>query len=179
MSRLLKFLISVIILSSSIPLSLKHTVEVLERCSLMTKPLHEWDQQFTGKPLVVIKMTITNLIPTLTWQTIITCISLNGPRRESLRLWTIKSFSTRIFRPSYCFECEELHQPFFFVLSMAVGGGYTRLYHERGITAELPAELMVDYIRIYDNGFTQLSWQLYRHEESDRDSFRFTDSITN
>jgi beta-glucanase (GH16 family) len=59
--------------------------------------------------------------------------------------------------PSSCFECEELHQPFFFVLSMAVGGGYTRLYHEQGITAELPAEFMIDYIRIYDNGFTQLS----------------------
>jgi len=57
----------------------------------------------------------------------------------------------------YCNECEELHQPFFFVINLAVGGGYTRIYHERGITANVPADMLVDYIRVYDNGHTELS----------------------
>jgi beta-glucanase (GH16 family) len=56
-----------------------------------------------------------------------------------------------------CSGCEELHQPFFFVLNVAAGGGYTGIYNQAGITAPLPAELVVDYIRVYDNGFTKLS----------------------
>ena len=59
--------------------------------------------------------------------------------------------------PDFCDECEELHQPYFFVVNVAVGGGYTRIYHEAGITAPLPAEFLIDYIRIYDNGHTKLS----------------------
>ena len=51
-------------------------------------------------------------------------------------------------------QCEELHQPFFFILNMAVGGTYTRIYERDDVTAPLPAEFVVDYIRVYENGYT-------------------------
>jgi beta-glucanase (GH16 family) len=56
-----------------------------------------------------------------------------------------------------CTDCEELHQPHFFILNMAVGGTFTGLLTDDQITAPLPAEMRVDYVRIYDNGHTELS----------------------
>jgi len=56
-----------------------------------------------------------------------------------------------------CVDCEELHQPHFIILNMAVGGTFTGLLNDAQITAPIPAEMMVDYVRIYDNGFTELS----------------------
>ncbi len=56
-----------------------------------------------------------------------------------------------------CVDCEEFHQPHFIILNMAVGGSFTGLLSNNEITAPLPAEMMVDYVRIYDNGFTELS----------------------
>ncbi|RPH97426.1 MAG: glycoside hydrolase family 16 protein [Lysobacterales bacterium] len=56
-----------------------------------------------------------------------------------------------------CVDCEELHQPHFIILNMAVGGTYTGLLSAAQITAPLPAEMRVDYVRIYDNGHTELS----------------------
>jgi beta-glucanase (GH16 family) len=44
----------------------------------------------------------------------------------------------------------------FFILNMAVGGAYTGIFNASGITAAFPAEYKVDWIRIYDNGFTVL-----------------------
>jgi len=59
--------------------------------------------------------------------------------------------------PASCVDCEELHQPHFVILNVAVGGAYTRLLNPVLITAPLPAEMRVDYLRIYDNGHTELS----------------------
>ena len=60
-----------------------------------------------------------------------------------------------------CIECEELHQPHAIVLNLAVGGGFTHIPGDpndnRRITATFPATMAVDYVRIYDNGFTTLS----------------------
>lgn len=58
--------------------------------------------------------------------------------------------------PEVCTGCSEFHQPHFIILNMAVGGNYTGLLTPGLITADLPAELKVDYIRIYDNGYTEL-----------------------
>jgi beta-glucanase (GH16 family) len=56
-----------------------------------------------------------------------------------------------------CSECDEFHKPFFLIINVAAGGVYNQIFNEAEITAPLPAELVVDYIRIYDNGFTKLS----------------------
>ncbi|MDF7798280.1 glycoside hydrolase family 16 protein [Pontiellaceae bacterium B1224] len=49
-----------------------------------------------------------------------------------------------------------LHEPHFLLLNMAVGGKHTGVCDVAGITAPLPAEYRVDYIRLFDNGFTAL-----------------------
>lgn len=54
------------------------------------------------------------------------------------------------------FSGEEFHQPHFFILNLAVGGTFTGITLAQNITAPFPAEMLVDYIRIYDNGFTIL-----------------------
>lgn len=56
------------------------------------------------------------------------------------------------------FSGEELHQPHFLILNLAVGGSYTGITGSSSqITAPFPAEYRVDWIRVYDNSFTQLS----------------------
>jgi beta-glucanase (GH16 family) len=56
------------------------------------------------------------------------------------------------------FSGEEFHAPHFLILNLAVGGTYTGITGDPGdITATFPAEYRVDWIRIYDNGFTTLS----------------------
>ncbi|MEJ2401227.1 MAG: glycoside hydrolase family 16 protein [Xanthomonadales bacterium] len=56
-----------------------------------------------------------------------------------------------------CTDCSEFHAPHFIIMNLAVGGNYTGILSESGITAPLPAELRVDYVRVYDNGYTELS----------------------
>jgi beta-glucanase (GH16 family) len=63
-----------------------------------------------------------------------------------------------------CIDCEELHQPHFIILNLAVGGTFTGLLDKDQITAPLPAEMKVDYLRIYDNGFTELSGSAISNE---------------
>ena len=55
-----------------------------------------------------------------------------------------------------CTSCTEFHQPHFVILNMAVGGNFTGLLGADQITATTPAEMYVDYIRISDNGFTEV-----------------------
>jgi beta-glucanase (GH16 family) len=53
----------------------------------------------------------------------------------------------------------EYHQPMFPILNIAIGGydpSYTGVYSPGAVTATLPARMAVDYIRLYDNGYTQL-----------------------
>ena len=64
---------------------------------------------------------------------------------------------TMDLRKRSCSDCSELHQPFFIILNLAVGGTYTGKLKPDEITAPFPAEMRVDYVRIYDNGFTELN----------------------
>lgn len=73
-----------------------------------------------------------------------------------------------------CTYCHELHQPHFVVLNLAVGGGFTVGNHSScgysssnsgggcptpsatDITADFPATMSVDWVRIIDNGITDI-----------------------
>ena len=59
------------------------------------------------------------------------------------------------------FGGEEFHQPHFLILNMAVGGNYTGITGGAPITATLPAEYRVDWIRVYDNGDTLMGGSGY------------------
>ena len=53
----------------------------------------------------------------------------------------------------------EFHQPMFPILNIAIGGynpSYTGVYSPDAVTAAFPARMYVDYIRLYDNPYTQL-----------------------
>ncbi|MFO1478301.1 MAG: family 16 glycosylhydrolase [Verrucomicrobiota bacterium] len=53
----------------------------------------------------------------------------------------------------------EFHQPFFPILNIAIGGydpSYTGVYSPAAVTATFPARMYVDYIRLYDNPYTEL-----------------------
>jgi len=69
---------------------------------------------------------------------------------DGQQIWTFH------IKDGFCADCSEFHQPHFVILNMAVGGNYTGLLSSGQITAVTPAEMLVDYIRIYDNGFTEL-----------------------
>lgn len=86
-----------------------------------------------------------------------------------------------------CEDCEEFHQPHFIVLNVAVGGGFTSSSESSSsasssssvgcsssssaksgddcstirtpdnITAPLPGAMLVDWVRIFDNGFASLT----------------------
>ena len=64
---------------------------------------------------------------------------------------------TMDLRSRSCTDCSEFHQPFFILLNLAVGGRYPGRLAADEITASFPAEMLVDYVRIYDNGFTKIS----------------------
>ena len=54
----------------------------------------------------------------------------------------------------------EFHQPMFPILNIAIGGynpSYTGIYSPGAVTATLPARMYVDWIRLTDNGYTQLA----------------------
>lgn len=51
-------------------------------------------------------------------------------------------------------DLEEFHQPFYILLNLAVGGGPTGITNYANITAPFPALMYVDWIRLYDNGYT-------------------------
>lgn len=70
---------------------------------------------------------------------------------DGQQIWTI------YIKSDACADCSEFHQPHFIILNMAVGGNYTGLFNANQISAATPAEMLVDYVRIYDNGFTELS----------------------
>ena len=55
-----------------------------------------------------------------------------------------------------CTDCSEFHQPHFIILNLAVGGSFPQLFRSNEITAPIPGDLVIDYVRIYDNGFTEL-----------------------
>ncbi len=58
--------------------------------------------------------------------------------------------------PGSCTDCTEFHQPHFMILNVAVGGTYPGILSAGAITAPTPAEMLVDWVRIYDNGHTEV-----------------------
>jgi beta-glucanase (GH16 family) len=51
---------------------------------------------------------------------------------------------------------EEFHNPHFLLLNMAIGGAYTGLLSTSSISATMPAQMLVDYVRVYQNPGDQL-----------------------
>ena len=79
--------------------------------------------------------------------------------------WTPEQITTYIdgqqiwafrIKEDTCTSCTEFHQPHFVILNMAVGGNFTGLLSAEQVTATTPAEMFVDYVRISDNGFTEV-----------------------
>ena len=67
-------------------------------------------------------------------------------------IWTIDTTPSDLFM---------FQESFFFILNLAVGGNYPGIWNKSQITAlngsnNYQAEYKVDYIRIYDNGYTEL-----------------------
>lgn len=48
-------------------------------------------------------------------------------------------------------DLEEFHKAQYILLNLAVGGQYTGIYGADGITAPLPGQMLVDYIRLYQS----------------------------
>lgn len=91
--------------------------------------------------------------------------ALNGTWRIYRLEWTPTTISTYIdntwiwsidISNPASFSGEEFHQPHFLILNLAVGGTFTGITLAQNITAPFPAELLVDYVRLYDNGYTVL-----------------------
>ncbi len=51
---------------------------------------------------------------------------------------------------------EEFHHPHFLLLNMAVGGSYTGLLNPNDVTATMPAQMLVDYVRLYQQSGDEL-----------------------
>lgn len=90
---------------------------------------------------------------------------LNGSFHTFKMEWTPDVISTYIdnnwiwsidISPASCTDCSEFHQPHFVLLNLAVGGSFTGLFRANDITAPMPAEMRVDWVRISDNGHTIL-----------------------
>ena len=69
---------------------------------------------------------------------------------DGQQIWTMR------IQQDQCSSCSEFHLPHFVILNVAVGGTDTGMLSPEQITAVTPAEMLVDYVRIYDNGYTQL-----------------------
>ncbi|MBA3849021.1 MAG: hypothetical protein C0502_03370 [Opitutus sp.] len=91
--------------------------------------------------------------------------NLNGTWRVYRMEWTPTMISTYIdntwiwsidISNPASFGGEEFHAPHFLIFNLAVGGTFTGITLSSGITAPFPAELRVDYVRVYDNGYTVL-----------------------
>jgi beta-glucanase (GH16 family) len=71
---------------------------------------------------------------------------------DGIWIWTIDISDPQSFNG------EEFHLPHYLLLNIAVGGTYTGITGDpNDITATFPAEYRVDWIRVYDNGFTELT----------------------
>ena len=71
-----------------------------------------------------------------------------------------------------CTAGSEFQRPHFLLLNLAVGGNYTGRLAPGAITAPLPAEPRIDYVRILDNGFTELRGASVSTGSKARDSRR-------
>lgn len=54
-------------------------------------------------------------------------------------------------------DAEEFHDPFFFVINLAVGGNFTDAAQDSQVTVNLPGEMLVDYVRVFKwNGYGEV-----------------------
>ena len=67
---------------------------------------------------------------------------------DGTKIWAIN------ITQAACPGCEEFHKPHFVLLNLAVGGTYTGMTTAQSITAPLPAEYAIDYVRVYSNEWT-------------------------
>lgn len=75
-------------------------------------------------------------------------------------VWTININATA------CPGCTEFHEPHFVILNLAVGGTYTGIMNPGGVTAPIPAEYVIDYVRIYENEWTELAGRKFFEAET-------------
>lgn len=55
-------------------------------------------------------------------------------------------------------ESDEFRQPFYLLMNMAVGGTFTGVLQNSGVSAPLPAKMYVDYVRVYEyNGMGEVT----------------------
>jgi beta-glucanase (GH16 family) len=100
-------------------------------------------------------------------QSFVATTPLNDGEFHVFRLeWTSTAITTYVddnlvlefnISPDVCTDCAEYRQPHFVILNVAVGGTFPGIVDETGVTAPLPTEMEVDYVRVCDNGETQLS----------------------
>lgn len=77
-------------------------------------------------------------------------------------------------------DMEEFHQPFFILVNLAVGGiNFVQITDPAQITAPMPAQLKVDWIRLYDNGDTELYYGADLAEEGPFGVFTETTPVDN
>lgn len=76
----------------------------------------------------------------LTWDPEFIRVSIDG----------IQYFEVAIGDPDAS-SMHEFHQPHFLLLNLAVAGTYTGIFTAEGVTAPLPAQMQVDYIRLYQD----------------------------
>ena len=56
-------------------------------------------------------------------------------------------------------DAEEFHLPFFFVMNLAVGGNFTDALQNSQVTADLPGEMLIDYVRVFKwNGYGEVGF---------------------
>lgn len=56
-------------------------------------------------------------------------------------------------------DADEFHLPFFFVMNLAVGGNFTDALQNSQVTAELPGEMLIDYVRVFKwNGYGEVGF---------------------
>jgi beta-glucanase (GH16 family) len=54
-------------------------------------------------------------------------------------------------------DAEEFHNPFFLVINLAVGGNFTDAAQNSQVTANLPGEMLIDYVRVFKwNGYGEV-----------------------
>lgn len=74
----------------------------------------------------------------------------------------------------------EFHEPMFLLTNLAVGGwNFIEITDPGAITAAFPARMYIDYIRLYDNGDTELFYADDRQETGDFGVFTETTPVNN
>lgn len=82
----------------------------------------------------------------VSWTPSLITASLDGTQFWAIDISTIEANSL-----------EEFHRPFFILLNLAVGGiNFVQITDPGQITAPMPANMEVDWIRLYDNPYTEL-----------------------